>query len=309
MRGICFVLASLCFISLSCDDGDIIDYELDFDDTFTACQNNYLVFYKTKEDPSESLSVVASGLSLDDILTVDETTNKATNTFSLSTTNVFNYITYSNSSLPSDLFCSDIPSSEITITNNYESTSGTVTIETLRMQDDNDGIPAELEDLNGNGDLTDDDTDDDDIPNYLDSDDDGDNVLTINENPDPNGDGDLSDAQDTNEDGIPDYLDNDDDGDGVLTINEENETQDQNPYNDVSDSTANIRDYLNPSVAETVEATAYRANIIENTFVVTLTISSFDIDIISFDNYSFGALDDDIIDDDYKTTEETPEFP
>ncbi len=309
MRNFRFVLATLCLISFSCDDGDIIDYELDFDDTFTACENNYLVLYKTKEGPSESLSVVISDFTLDEILTVDETSNRFDGEFDLSSTNVFNYITYSDASLPENLFCSDIPSSEINITNNYESTSGTGTISTLRLQDDNDGIAAELEDINGNGDLTDDDSDEDGIPNYLDTDDDGDNVLTEDEEPDPNGDGDLSDAQDTDEDGIPDYLDDDDDGDGVLTRDEENDSQDQNPANDKSDTNTNINDYLNPSVAETVPATAYRENNITNTFVVTLTISSFDIDIISFDNYSFGALNTDNIDDDYTTTTITPEFP
>ena len=40
------------------------------------------------------------------------------------------------------------------------------------------------------------------------SDDDGDGILTINENADPNGDGDPADALDTDLDGIPDYLDN-----------------------------------------------------------------------------------------------------
>ena len=59
------------------------------------------------------------------------------------------------------------------------------------------------------------DSDNDGIENYKDSDDDGDNVPTINEKPDPNGDGDLDDMQDTDGDLIPDYLDNDDDGDGI----------------------------------------------------------------------------------------------
>ncbi len=217
MRSIYFVLTMCCFISFSCDDGDIIDYELNFDDSYTACENSYLVLYKTKENPSESLSVVVSDFTLNDILTVDETTNTFEGKFNLSSTNVFNYITYSNASLPSNLFCSDIPSSEINITNNYKSISGTGTILTIRSQDDNDGIPAELEDINGNGDLTDDDSDLDGIPNYLDADDDGDNVLTKEEEPDPNKDGDISDAKDTDADGIPDYLDDDDDGDGVLT--------------------------------------------------------------------------------------------
>ena len=52
---------------------------------------------------------------------------------------------------------------------------------------DNDGIPSYLEDLNGNGELVtsnlwaDDDTDENLIDNFLDADDDGDGVLTINE--------------------------------------------------------------------------------------------------------------------------------
>jgi len=72
---------------------------------------------------------------------------------------------------------------------------------------DNDGIPSYLEDLDSNLDVTNDDTDGDQIPNYLDLDDDEDGTLTIDE--DINGDGNpLND--DTDGDGIPNYLDTDD---------------------------------------------------------------------------------------------------
>ncbi|MCF8274977.1 MAG: hypothetical protein K9I95_14215 [Flavobacteriaceae bacterium] len=67
-------------------------------------------------------------------------------------------------------------------------------IELLQMSqndDDGDGIPSFMEDLNGDGeftvnfndlnDTTDDDTDGDGTPNYADTDDDGDGVLTANE--------------------------------------------------------------------------------------------------------------------------------
>lgn len=47
---------------------------------------------------------------------------------------------------------------------------------------DNDGIPTSEEDVNGDGDSTNDDTDHDGIPNYLDGDDDGDGILTKDEN-------------------------------------------------------------------------------------------------------------------------------
>ncbi len=51
------------------------------------------------------------------------------------------------------------------------------------------------------------DTDGNGTPDVLDTDDDGDGVLTANEAPDPNGDGLSTDATDTDNDGIPDYLD------------------------------------------------------------------------------------------------------
>jgi len=76
---------------------------------------------------------------------------------------------------------------------------------TKDVDHDQDGIPSFMEDLNNNGILNDDDTDGDGIPNYLDTDDDGDGILTrdeiiINE------DGSIT-FPDTNGNGTPDYLD------------------------------------------------------------------------------------------------------
>ncbi|PTX61123.1 hypothetical protein C8N46_105280 [Kordia periserrulae] len=69
---------------------------------------------------------------------------------------------------------------------------------------DGDGIVDTFEDINGDNDLTNDDTDEDGIPNYLDADDDGDGTNTADENYD--GDNDPTN-DDTDGDGIPDYLD------------------------------------------------------------------------------------------------------
>ncbi|WP_040279915.1 FKBP-type peptidyl-prolyl cis-trans isomerase [Psychroserpens damuponensis] len=69
---------------------------------------------------------------------------------------------------------------------------------------DNDGVFTHLEDLDVNENITDDDTDGDEIPNYLDIDDDNDGVLTINEDLDNDGD---PTNDDSNNDGIPNYLD------------------------------------------------------------------------------------------------------
>jgi hypothetical protein len=72
--------------------------------------------------------------------------------------------------------------------------------------DDGDGILTKNENYNG-GTPVDDDSDKDGIPDYLDADDDGDGILTKNETPDGNLDGLPTDATDGDMDGIPDYLD------------------------------------------------------------------------------------------------------
>jgi MYXO-CTERM domain-containing protein len=104
----------------------------------------------------------------------------------------------------------------------------------LDPDDDGDGVDTVDEDLDMDGDPSNDDTDMDGVPNYLDADDDGDGVLTkfesldedldgavdylddnddgdafptADEDADPNGDGDPADAVDTDMDGTPDYLD------------------------------------------------------------------------------------------------------
>jgi len=91
---------------------------------------------------------------------------------------------------------------------------------------DFDNVPSHLEDLNGDYDLTNDDTDEDTFADFIDSDDDNDGTLTIDEDLEPDsdltvdrdGDGDptndIGDGDPTNDDtdgdGIPNYLDPDD---------------------------------------------------------------------------------------------------
>lgn len=69
---------------------------------------------------------------------------------------------------------------------------------------DADGLSNLKEDLNGNFDLLDDNTDGTGNPNYRDNDDDDDGILTFNE--DYNGNGNAED-DDMNLNGVPDYLD------------------------------------------------------------------------------------------------------
>ena len=286
-----FCIVTLCCLCFTCDDGNIITFELDFGDTFTSCGE--IVFYKTKTDPDESLSIQLDGLTTDEILAVGiDNTLTLTRTINGSS-NRLTYRTYGSVTSDSDLFCNDVPSSNLDILNSEESTSGTVTITTVLTEDDNDGIPAELEDINGNGDLDDDDTDQDGVPNYLDVDDDGDNVLTTAENPNYTSTDGLANAQDTDGDGIPDYLDSDDDGDGVKTRDEENLSQDQNPMNDILDPNVGA-DYLNPDVSNTIPATKYRTHTIQQTYVVSIIVVNISFPTLYQTSLDFGTLDSSI---------------
>ncbi|WP_425658675.1 FKBP-type peptidyl-prolyl cis-trans isomerase [Tenacibaculum ascidiaceicola] len=74
--------------------------------------------------------------------------------------------------------------------------------------DDQDGVASINEDPDGDGNPRNDDTDKDNVPNYLDTDDDGDGVLSKDE--DKNGDGNpANDFSDPNKPNVPDYLNRD----------------------------------------------------------------------------------------------------
>lgn len=282
---------SVCFLLTNCNDGDIITVDIDFEDTFNYCGE--LVFYKTKDDPSESLTLKLD-TTIEDLIELDDD-NMLVNTsesFELSSSsNSFNYRSY-GSNLPSLYFCEAI-TPNIPIISDSESETGTVIVTTVLTEDDNDDIPTEIEDKN----LDDDDdpstnptdTDSDGIPDYLDDDDDGDNVPTKSEDHNYSTTTGFTDALDTDDDGIPNYLDTDDDGDGVLTRDEENDTPDQNPTNDIYDNNVGA-DYLNSQYSEVVTATAFRVHTIKQTFKITTEVNGFSFPNLTQTNLNFGTL-------------------
>ncbi|NQY07199.1 MAG: hypothetical protein HRT68_13670, partial [Flavobacteriaceae bacterium] len=118
---------------------------------------------------------------------------------------------------------------------------------------DNDSVLDRYEDVNGDGNLYNDDTDLDGIPNFMDADDDNDSVLTNYEVRNTDGDNNpLTGAVlDTDGDVLPNYLDPDDDNDGLLTKNENPDpNNDGNPTDAVNtDSSASdtLANYLDPT--------------------------------------------------------------
>lgn len=306
MKNILSLLA-ISFLFYSCNDGDIITESLEFDDTFNACDlnsNDNFTVYKTKTDPFESLSFIgdrtlaelfATTIDPDNDLLVN-LVNDENVSIAINSSNAFNYRNYDAD--PSNVFCTAIPQSSVSITNDAIATGGTAVFTVGLIEDDNDGIPAELEDINNNGILDDDDTDGDGLPNYLDDDDDGDNVKTIDEGIVYDADTETLTARNTDEESedpdnlIPDYLDNDDDNDGVLTINEDTENINLDPTDDFTDGGA-LPDYRNPLIVNSVDTTEYSEHNIDQTFSLSLTIFDLALPTINQDVLEFGTLTDD----------------
>ena len=308
------ILFFLSLIALSsCDDGDIIVSSFDFSEQDveycstvdnTESETVNYIFYKINPETNEA---IAFRISTDEpILT--ELSNETPYTFNLgSSSNSFVSYRIFNNAITSDYFCNEVPPSQPSVTEEYISAEGTVTIVTQGEYDDNDGIDAEFEmTLNGETDL-----DGDGIPNYYDFDDDGDNVPTNQEGVVLNEDGSINmeESLDTDGDGIPNFMDPDDDDDGVLTINEDVD-RDLNPNNDVTDVSIGP-DYLNDNIAIDYNVNAFREHTY-NLNNITLTINLTDLVFIS-QNGEATIRQEELLFGEYsapsETTQVTPEFP
>ena len=276
------ILLFCCNFLLSCDDGDVLNVQLDFDKNLTICEppaSSNFILYDTKNDPSESLTLLfPDNAQAQSILYPTVSGNMETMTINKSSVR-FIYRTYNGD--PNDYICEDIPDANVSVNENYEAESGTANFMSTFEDDDNDGVPTALE--------FDGDTDGDGIPDYKDSDDDGDNVPTLNEKPDPNDDGDLSDAQDTDGDGIPDYLDTDDDGDGTPTRLED-ENNNGNLFDDLATGAAVAR-FLDDTVFDTYAVTFVRPNAFRRTFRINVTLEDIDLTILATDRFELGTYE------------------
>jgi gliding motility-associated-like protein len=136
-------------------------------------------------------------------------------------------------------------------------TSHSITIEVLEstLDSDGDGVLDIVEDLNQDGDPSNEDTDNDGIANYLDTDDDGDGILTQDE--DINNNGDPVDDN-TDGDATPNYLDTDDDNDNIPTADED-DNDNGDPTDDDCDGDG-VANYLDNELCEVVPEKGFSPN-------------------------------------------------
>lgn len=290
-----FILCCCAFLT-TCDDGDILTVDLEFDEILEQCNNfeDFHLVYDTRDDPNEALILIFPKSTINDALFTSATTLDVPTqlTINASTTR-FIYRTYNRTLTASDI-CAVIPPANLTIREDYEALSGDVYITSTIVDDDNDGVPSVIEYGPGGIDNPQD-TDGDGIPDYLDIDDDGDNVLTKNELDELDEDGDddpLTNPLDTDGDGIPNYLDDDDDGDGVLT-----RLEDANGLNGPGDDRIAVNGvlvqlYLNPLEDTAYDFEDYDAfeNKYSRTVTTKFTINNTDLTIFRSTEIDLGTL-------------------
>ncbi len=261
---------------LSCDDGNFNVPEFNFDDDINSCGD--LLLSKINGTEVLVIEIAEDNSSTDNAFF---TTERADETFVLSETgsNTIAYRTFDTAPTTS-YFCQNIPPTSPSVVNEWLGT-GTLQVTTTLSIDDEDGVDPSDEDLNGDGDLTNDDTDGDSIADYIDFDDDGDGITTAAE--DVDGDNDPTN-DDTDGDGIPNYLDTDDDGDGIDTLLESLSDDDLDGTPDYLDTdTAVERDARTPAENEFIGSYL-------STFIITnLQLTNPDAETISFDIYDFGS--------------------
>jgi len=263
------ILLSLVAVFQSCDDGDIIVSNFNFNENteLNLCQEeNTNILHFIDSETNEAISFTFQNADFDG--TFDGVMPTEPTVIDINGNNRINYRLLDGEASSNAYFCQDIPPSSPLVVEEYISTTGgTATIEVfIESQDDGDGIPASDEDLNGNGDFFDDDTDGDGIPNFLDIDDDNDNVPTATEI-----NTEFGAELDTDEDGTPNYLDADDDGDGIISRYEDLNAFDNNPDEPIlnpADDTDEfgLPNYLNPDVTESLVIDEFRDNRISRSF-------------------------------------------
>lgn len=127
MRKSFLILLVTSFLTISCDDGDIITLDLDFDKVLALCGDensaNYVI-YDIKNDPDESLTLLFPVNNTNNLI-FNPAETPHSGSFNIDNNLVkFNYRTYDGN--PEELICQEIPSSSVNIIKDHIAESGTV---------------------------------------------------------------------------------------------------------------------------------------------------------------------------------------
>jgi hypothetical protein len=277
-----FLLSILSLLIFSCDDGDIIVSDFNFDQNSALNLCEFEGDRKVLHIITESNEAISLTFDKNILENVENVINPGTFSVTINNSNRINYRRLNGRVESSNYFCQEIPPSEPSVIEEFTSTTdGNVEFTITRASDsgvdtDGDGID-DIDEQGPDNNIFNYDTDGDGIPNFLDIDDDNDNVLT---NVEIEIDIDFGIELDTDGDGIPDYLDPDDDGDGVITRYEdlnafEEGTPEEPVLNPVNDDTNDngIPNYLDETVSESLIIEAFRENRVSRQFNITVVFN------------------------------------
>lgn len=285
-----FLFAVLLLIS--CDDGDLIVTDFDFENQqLQWCGNDdSQVLYNINNDQVHE--AIAFRFTYNTVEPGFFATEEGQIRIPLNAENQVIYRVF-DGQVENDYFCNSIPPVSPQVTEEYRSTSGGEVIITSTLKNatdhDGDGVLSEAEGM-----ASERDTDEDGIPDYLDIDDDGDNILTRTEN-DVEAANTVNGLPDSDNDGTPDYLDADDDGDGTITRYED-WNRNNNPADDQNDE--GLAHYLNPEITDSFQVDTFRENLISRGFRYLVTIENLSLvnqggdgEQIRLENYELGFID------------------
>lgn len=287
-----FCLVIVAFLLISCDDGDLIVTDFNFDNKkLQWCEDSdsQVLFNLNNDQVHEA---IAFRFSLDNENPQFLVSEEGETTIPLSSENQIIYRVF-DGEVESSYFCNAIPPVSPKVVEEYRTTSGgevLITTSLLNNTDhDGDGVLSTQE-----GTTSEKDTDGDGIPDYLDIDDDGDNILTRVEI-EVTATNSVNNFPDSDNDGTPDFLDADDDNDGTPTRNEDWNLN-NNPADDRNED--GLPHYLNPAITDSFEVTTNRENIISRGFRYQVTVENLtlskqggDGEQIRLENYELGYYD------------------
>ena len=262
-------LSITALLLFSCSDGDIIVTDFNFDDPqLSWCGDNQSqVLFKINNSGVNEAIAFRFDLTTPTLQFFLADEGQVTIPLN-ATTNKVIYRVF-NGDVSKDYFCNEIPPVSPQVTREFRSTTGGEVLITSTFANatdhDGDGVPSASEGMAGEQD-----TDNDGIPDYLDIDDDGDNILTRVERT-VQAENTVNSYPDSDNDGIPNYLDPDDDNDGVPTRNEDWNLN-LNPADD--QDTEGLAYYLNPEITDSFQVDGVRQNSITRSFRYLVTIKN-----------------------------------